>query len=323
MANTSTTNKAPAVSTTQLDHIVLLLSPSEFQSLPSWLSNNFAIFEGGTHTQGTSQNKLIIFKDGTYLELFSWIDPQPDGVEPYADFPGWANQPENHVIDWALTGDGAQSKYEDVVECLRRIDADGGEAGVTYDEPKSGGRRRKDGEELRWVTTRPRSTRDHEGDGSRRPKVPFFCHDVSPRVLRVPYTEGAVAGRSGIVNHPCGAVGIAGITIEVPQDDINVLAKLYGALLGTEAVTSAEGDGATYDFKLATPEQARKLDVTDQQGSGSLAEPCVVRLQAVETETPVPAGGLQKLVLRKEDKTEGQQQERLSPEGFGTPIYLC
>ena len=31
------------------DHVVLLLSPQDFQTPPSWLSENFNILEGGVH----------------------------------------------------------------------------------------------------------------------------------------------------------------------------------------------------------------------------------------------------------------------------------
>ena len=31
------------------DHVVLLLSPKDFENPPSWLSDNFNILEGGVH----------------------------------------------------------------------------------------------------------------------------------------------------------------------------------------------------------------------------------------------------------------------------------
>ena len=81
-----------------IDHIILLVSKEEFDNPPAWLSENFNILEGGVHS-GTliyhssiyvigkltfdalgqpSRNKLIVFKDGTYLELFNWFDKPPD-----------------------------------------------------------------------------------------------------------------------------------------------------------------------------------------------------------------------------------------------------
>jgi hypothetical protein len=56
---------------TQIGHIVLLVSTLFFENPPSWLTTNFTITPGGCHNGQASRNKLIIFADGTYLELFN------------------------------------------------------------------------------------------------------------------------------------------------------------------------------------------------------------------------------------------------------------
>jgi len=38
------------VSDVYIDHLTILLSKEEFESLPNWLTDNFTILEGGNHT---------------------------------------------------------------------------------------------------------------------------------------------------------------------------------------------------------------------------------------------------------------------------------
>lgn len=305
---------------TQIDHIVLLLSPDEFQNLPSWLSDNFSIMDGGTHSKGTSQNKLILFQDGTYLELFSWVSPPPKCAEPYADFPGWADKPEGYIIDWALTGDDAHTKYDEVMTRLKEMMAHGDELNVTYDQPLAGGRQRKDGIELRWVTSRPRKLRVTQDQPM--PSVPFFCHDISPRVLRVPYAEGSVPNWQELVNHPCGAIGVSGIEIEAAKTSLTALASLYAAILGSDANSGNRKD--VYEFPVAAPEQARKLEVDTSaeqmdEALKNFAPSCSVQLRAAANEDNIPPAGFRRLTL----KTSSGEQVQLSPKDFGTIIDLC
>src|SRR3954465_3152781 len=119
-------------SAVQLDHIVILLSPEDFQTVPRWLSENFTTMDGGTHAKGTSHNKLVVLEDGSYLELFSWIDPQPEGVEPHSDFPSWAEKAEGQIIDWALTGGNPQVKHNEVTTILKQLTLEGQSLGLAY-----------------------------------------------------------------------------------------------------------------------------------------------------------------------------------------------
>lgn len=237
--------------TTQLDHIILLLSPADFNYVPSWLSDNFTIIDGGKHSRGTSQNKLIIFQDGTYLELFSWIDPQPDAVGPHADFPSWANKPEGHIIDWALTGSDAHGKHDEIMVQLRDLKALGQQLGVIYDPPKEGGRRRMDGKELRWYATRPRQ--DDSAQPQAKVDVPFFCHDITDRALRVPYTQESTDDWPRIVAHPCGATGISSITVDVPASQFDSCVKLYEGILGAQSDGRHSTEPSMTSFTIASP----------------------------------------------------------------------
>ncbi|KAL4776941.1 hypothetical protein BDW60DRAFT_203042 [Aspergillus nidulans var. acristatus] len=51
-----------------IDHL-LQFSREQFDPVPKWISDNFTVIDGGVHTGGWSRNKLIVFEDGTYLEL--------------------------------------------------------------------------------------------------------------------------------------------------------------------------------------------------------------------------------------------------------------
>ncbi len=298
---------------TQLDHIILLLSPADFNNLPPWLSDNFTIINGGKHSKGTSQNKLIIFEDGSYLELFSWIDPQPEDVETYADFPSWAGKPDGHIIDWALTGPDAHAKYSEITAQIQDLEATGEQVGVTYDQPKEGGRRRMDGKVLRWYATRPRQS--DTTPRSSRIDVPFFCHDVSDRSLRVPYTRESSDDWPRIVTHPCGASGVQSIAINVPAGRLDLCAKMYEGILGTQRDRQDEVRSSTTSFTIASPAQSRNIPGRSQ---------CTVSLLPVGGDKADIAGqpgtSIQGLVLwtSKQD-WKGQ---RLNASGFGTEITL-
>ncbi|KAK0647084.1 hypothetical protein B0T16DRAFT_414668 [Cercophora newfieldiana] len=61
----------------QLDHIVLLVDTPFFENPPAWITDNFTVTPGGRHEGQSSRNKLIIFQDGSYIELFNWYGRPP------------------------------------------------------------------------------------------------------------------------------------------------------------------------------------------------------------------------------------------------------
>lgn len=358
MAEPSNTANPP----TQLDHIILLLSPSDFANLPSWLTSNFTIIPGGTHSKGTSHNKLIIFRDGTYLELFSWTDPQPEGVEPHADFPGWATKPEGCIIDWAVTGPGGEevaiANHARITRELDLLQQDEGGQGrnpgakIVYDVPQAGGRTRKDGTKLQWVTTRPKRTDSRAIEM----EVPFFCHDVTERRLRVPHRlQAATPGRPGddevpsmsppatpvdVTSHPCGATGIAGIVLEVQPPNLDWCTKLYEAVLGLPHDPSSRRESATHfhiavpdPLNMSSPPTSTDADTTpattlirqttrhDHERTGT----CCVYLQVPDDDNrfslSIPGTSIRRLVLHT--TLSERRGEQLDRDGFGAHINLC
>ena len=228
------------------DHIVLLLSESQSANIPSYLSSNFTIIEGGTHKGGSSKNKLIIFEDGTYLELFTWI------AKP-VEFTSWADKPEG-LIDFALTTlrpYNALENFKIVQRNLSNANGDGG-LGVRYKEPLAGGRRRQDGEDVRWEVTRPEysdgpNTLSNEYFPTGRIDTPFFCHDLTPRVVRVPFDD------EKMTKHPCKASGIAGVDVLVPADKLSSYSKLYSSITGDAPHQIGDGRKKGVFYKLTTP----------------------------------------------------------------------
>jgi hypothetical protein len=60
-----------------LDHIIILLPYSKLLALPAWIPKNFAVTPGGRHADGKTENRLICFEDGTYVELIAFIGDDP------------------------------------------------------------------------------------------------------------------------------------------------------------------------------------------------------------------------------------------------------
>ena len=189
----------------QLDHVILLLPFDYLENPPSWITKNFTVSPGGKHADGKTENRLVLFRDGTYLELIAFVNDDPEKRKGH-----WWDRPYG-VVDFALGTDDFD--YEGLMDRLK----DSG-TGVSYDEPKAGGRVTPDGKELKWEVTFPK--------GVGRGNVPFFCTDVTPRERRVPVTEANTT-------HPSGALGMAGVRLEVKNDNLDRLSSATSAIMDT------------------------------------------------------------------------------------------
>ncbi len=159
-----------------------------------------------------SRNKLIPFEDGTYIELFNWVE-RPD--EPHE----WADKKPG-IIDFALTSmppSTPQSLHEGITTRLQ-LHAGGTAVDLMYESPESGGRVRKDGVEVKWTLTKPMrnfasSTPPHPLQNAHgyHKLFPFFTHDVTDRNLRVPFDD------KGKTTHPCGAIGFSSVEGLFPE----------------------------------------------------------------------------------------------------------
>lgn len=198
--------------TQALDHLILFLpvDPStSFPKSPSFFEKNFTLTPGGTHADGLTSNILILLADGCYIELVSFISPKKDvsshwwasGVQKF----GW--------MDWCLINELSPKDSWQAIG--------GGEG--SHDEPVEGGRKRADGVDVKWAVTFPKG--EHGGQASRG-RVPFFCHDITERQVRVPLSAEKTAHSSGIL-------GVKELTVVVRDEQLlsetgEVYAKLFG-----------------------------------------------------------------------------------------------
>lgn len=138
-----------------------------------------SITPGGTHADGHTANALVVFPDGTYLELLHFtIAPPPDSSNPWAHKqPGW--------IDFAFLGNDGTPSVAATINS--RAAADG--SGARYAPEARGGRTREDGRVLEWLISAP------DGDGARG-QLPFFCGDLTPRGWRVSDASSGCAARA-------------------------------------------------------------------------------------------------------------------------------
>lgn len=231
-----------------------------------------------SHLVGTgraSRNKLIVFADGTYLELFNWFDKPPDEDAKNQPMRVWARK-EPGLIDFALSlrpGSTIESHFDARVARLETAGGDGG-LGVTYTPPEAGGRMRKDGVEVKWKVSRPEfrrsvNTPDQSLFPNGRIDAPFFCYDVTSRDVRVPFDDKEKT------SHPCGAFRVAAVEILVPKVQIGAYAKLYSSILGLppEAL-SGQGRETSFIFQLGLPvdkAEASTVRIRSEQNEADLA----------------------------------------------------
>jgi hypothetical protein len=208
----------------QIDHVVILLPYKDLLNPPSWITSNFTLAPGGRHNDGRTENKLIIFKDGTYLELIAFIDDNPSFRREHP----WGKK-NFGFIDFALTTPGEL----DYAGLRGRINQKSGRLSIDYAFPAEGGRKREDGQDVKWkctfplnqatVSPQPRAPLDRRGE------IPFWCHDVTPRSLRVDASDENTT-------HPSGALGIAQLTVMVPKARLDRYVDLYASIMDTQPV---------------------------------------------------------------------------------------
>lgn len=183
---------------TGIDHLVILV-PELNRAMEKYRQLGFQVLPGGEHPYGT-HNALVTLQDGSYLELIAFREPEkPHDHRWYRflDRPG--------LVDFAIGAESIDSELERV-----RV------AGIAYEGPKPGARKRPDGEQLEWRTAPPPDDRTGE--------LPFLIDDITDRSLRVPGGSEA--------EHGNGVTGIRSLVVAVRDLDEGI--EEYSALLGTE-----------------------------------------------------------------------------------------
>ena len=239
-----------------LDHVVLLVPYRAILEPPGWIVDNFVVGAGSRHADGKTINRLILFKDGTYLELIAFINDDPVKAAGH----GWDK--DFGVVDIALTTRGAFD-HKILQERLRQTGTD-----ISYADPVDGGRTPSDGPDLKWKVT--------FSQGIERGAVPFWCHDVTPRERRVRGTESNT-------QHPCGAMGVAGIFVEIGKADCDRAQAALAVIVGKE--------GNSSNFEMGTPYDIGMIDRPNIRLRKSLLdnkEQLRLRLVLYNPRTPTP-----------------------------------
>ncbi len=191
--------------TLHFDHAIILVKDL-YKGIEHYKKAGFNPFFGGVHAGGKTHNALIIFADGTYLELLAPTTPELlDNLDPndYSSFLFLLAQGEG-LGGYALFSDNLTADVEAM-----------NQRGLAVVLKPTNGRARPDGQELRWRT----ATRDN---GS---MTPFFLQDETSRNLRVPDDEATTTQRNGIRR-------ISSLTIAVP--DLVTAIEQYQQITGLQ-----------------------------------------------------------------------------------------
>lgn len=187
----------------QIDHIVII-SPDLSEAVAVAQEMGFTVVRGGTHADGLTQNALIAFADGSYIELISPTRPDMQGGHR------WFARLRHGggLVDYCLLADDLKEETDAIRE-----------RGVDYPEPGPLGRIRPDGVRIDWLLSIPPGNVGATG-------WPFLIEDITPRSLRVPHEATEIT-------HENGARGIAGVTVLV--HNLDAARQSFAAILGTEA----------------------------------------------------------------------------------------
>ena len=231
---------------TRLDHVVIMVS-SLADATALFSSAGFTVTPGGRHDATPTENAVVAFADGSYLELLATRDPATRGeLRALRAGPGWERHLKgvsaiarrflpalagaDGVADWALRGDSLARR----AAALRAL-------GVKASGPVAMARERPDGVRLQWELLLPES-RLHA----------FWIADRTPRDQRVP-------GGAPATVHANGAIGIAEVRLRAPS--VPTAALELGESLGTvprvrAGVTTLVLDGVRLEVVDGEPEGA-------------------------------------------------------------------
>ena len=148
-----------------VDHLVIAV-PDLVAAIKTYRDLGFTVTAGGRHTGVGTDNALIPFRDGAYLELVGFNEPRPDHR-------WWAPlQKGGGLVDFCLQTDD----FAGDAAVLRR-------AGVQVGEPQARHRARPDGVEVRWtcaLAQRHRTAAWRRSSSRRRPGATSACPARSP-----------------------------------------------------------------------------------------------------------------------------------------------
>lgn len=235
----------------KLDHVIIGVHDLT-QAIEDYARLGFTVIPGGTHSNGATWNALIIFRDGSYLELLAPTGNVPRGDS--SDF-SFLIQEDEGISGFALYADHLSHE----VDAMRR-------RGVSLGSIKTGGRRRADGIELRWQTSSPVSGFS-----------PFLLQDISPRNLRVPDDAASIT-------HANTVTGIAGLVLGMENADISNAITYYTMLTGITAVTDYQVYGYVKLNDLVISVRPPRLERKYPDALGHVPEEIVLTVDNAEVD---------------------------------------
>jgi hypothetical protein len=221
-----------------IDHVVILVDELDAATV-RYRDLGFTVVPGGRHPSAT-ENALVSFRDGSYLELIAFWDAS-ERLHPFhrhlAAGPG--------IIAYALGVDDLAG----TVGALRG-------QGAPYGDPQPGARRRPDGVEVAWTMALP-------GDGEMQ-GLPFLIEDVTDRGRRVP--------GGGATEHANGSLGIDRLIV-VGEN----LAATYGSLLGSSPIEQAAEQFDQPSRGAGVRVGAHRIELHEPVGDGPMADRLAAR----------------------------------------------
>ncbi len=195
-----------------LDHIVIFVRDLE-QAVEDYTVLGFHVEPGGQHAR--TENALIIFADGSYLELLAlqknWKRPLIRLAAKLGLVARSADKSSDmygRLLRWICSGTGIIdwcAGTEDMAATMALWEKELNDT-LGY---QAFDRTRPDGKVAKWYL-----------GGARSFDLPFLIEDITPREIRVP-----PVGRDA---HPNGAMSI--VELSLPVDDPEAMTELYETL---------------------------------------------------------------------------------------------
>lgn len=148
----------------QIDHVTVAGHDLD-RLVNTFDAAGFDVSYGGRHSNGVTHMSIVGFRDGTYLELISTLEP--DTTSP------WWNDPiqkDGGPCAWAIDVDDIETTTDTLAD-----------RGITVDGPTAYRRTREDGTLVEWDLTTL-------GPGDPGSLLPFLISDRTPRSCRVTTT---------------------------------------------------------------------------------------------------------------------------------------
>lgn len=177
----------------ELDHIVITVADLD-AAMRDYEALGFTVRRGGVHANRATENALVVFGDGTYLELLAKTGEPP--LPGLIDF--------SAIFDHGLGLAGYALRADDLEAEAARLRGHG----FVIGEIIPGERRRADGVLVQWKLALI------DGGFS-----PFLIQDVTPRELRIP-TDPA------LTTHANRALGVKAVLQDMAANDPSLAIRI-------------------------------------------------------------------------------------------------